>query len=85
MKYTKKSETTAQLIVDGITFNFDSSVQNFEAFGIEATQEMIEAEQQRAAIHKVILQEFEDEKNIARFAKLLSENPNTAMMDYLSK
>lgn len=85
MKYTKTSDTTAQLIVDGMTFNFDSNVQDFSVFGIEATAEMILEEQERAAIHKVILEEFQDERNIAKFAKLLSEDPNTAMVNYLSK
>lgn len=85
MNYNKTSATIAKLQINGLTFNFDSNVQDFSVLGIEPTQEMIEAEEQRALNHGIILADFDsDERNIGVFARLLSEDPNTAFVKYLS-
>lgn len=84
MKYEKINDTTAFIQTGKTLFRIDANEANFEAIGIEPTEEMILDERERANTHAFLLTEFEDESKLAVFVSMLEQDPNTGYSNYIS-
>ena len=84
MKYEKINDTTAFIQTGKTLFRIDANEANFEAIGIEPTEEMIAEEKERARVHRLLIDDFENETNVKLFAELLDANPSTAYTLYIN-
>ena len=85
-KYERKG-TNAEIEIKNeggvILFRLSSTPTNPMMLGDVVTDEMIEAENERAVSHAVLLEKFNDELELKRFCELISENPNNGYSNYL--
>lgn len=84
MKYIKTSDTSAFIETDKVFFRIDANETNFEAIGIEASEQMIADEKERANTHAFLLSEFEDESKLELFVSMLEQDPNTGYSKYIA-
>lgn len=82
--YTKQSETTAKIEVGKCVFFINSKEQDFSLVGIEADEDMILNEKERAIIHSRMLEDFEDKEKVVFFEELLEKDPSTAYITYIN-
>lgn len=82
--YKQISKTEARIELNNVIFILNSKEQDLSILGIDISEEMIEEEKSRAAIHARMLEDFEDEKKLNVFVSLLEVDPSTAYTSYLT-
>ena len=84
--YTKTSDTTAVIQTGSHQFHLDSKPVDFSKIGIEADQEMIDAEQERANLHARLINYFEQNpSSVAEFAELIDSNPSSGFSEFIKR
>jgi len=66
-----------------LLFRLSSTPSNLAMFNDEVTEEMIEAENERARLHSVLLEKFENEAELQKFCDFITQDTNNGYSNYL--